>query len=123
MTPVMKMNVTRVMLSCYPGDWIEKHILSILNLISHKKYLHSEEAISKTGDMERNEMKTVAFTILALIIGFAIGIMLSEFIGIIGILGFGRVIGIKYLSFYTAIALAILANLVAGLLKRKSGKA
>jgi hypothetical protein len=45
------------MFICYPGDWSEKHILSILNLISHKKYLHSEEAISKTGDMERNEMK------------------------------------------------------------------
>lgn len=68
-------------------------------------------------------MKTVALTILPLIIGFVIGIMLSEFIGIIGMVGFGRAVGIKYLPVYTAIALAILTNLVAGLLKSKSGKA
>lgn len=67
-------------------------------------------------------MKTVALTILALIIGFAIGIMLSEFIGIIGILGFGRAVGIKYLPVYTAIISAILANLVDRSLRNKSKK-
>jgi hypothetical protein len=68
-------------------------------------------------------MKTIALTILALIIGFAIGIVLSEFIGIIGILGFGRVVGIKYLPVYTAIALSILVNLTDAFIRRKSGKA
>ena len=68
-------------------------------------------------------MKTIALTIFALIIGFAIGIMMSEFIGIIGVLGFGRVVGIKYLPVYTAIALSILVNLTAAFIRRKSGKA
>ena len=36
MTPVMKINVTRVMSICYPGDWSEKHILSILHLRSYQ---------------------------------------------------------------------------------------
>lgn len=68
-------------------------------------------------------MRNIVVTVLALIIGFLIGITLSEVIGIVGVLGFGRAVGIKYLPVYTAIALAILANLVDGLLKRKSGKA
>ena len=68
-------------------------------------------------------MKTIALTILALIIGFAIGIVLSEFIGIIGVLGLGRVVGIKYLPVYTAIALAILVHLTDAFIRRKSGKA
>ena len=68
-------------------------------------------------------MKTIALTILALIIGFAIGIVLSEFIGIIGILGFGHVVGIRYLPVYTAIALSILVNLTDAFIRRKSGKA
>ena len=68
-------------------------------------------------------MRTIALTILALIIGFAIGIVLSEFIGIIGVLGFGRVVGIKYLPVYTVIALAILVNVTDAFIRRKSRKA
>ena len=68
-------------------------------------------------------MKTIALTVLALIIGFAIGMVLSEFIGIIGVLGLGRVVGVKYLPVYTAIALAILVNLTDAFIRRKSGKA
>jgi hypothetical protein len=68
-------------------------------------------------------MKTVVITILALFIGFLIGLQLSEWIGIVGVLGFGRVVGIKYLPIYTAIALAVLANLVDALVQRNSGKA
>jgi len=67
-------------------------------------------------------MKTRIFiiTILALIAGFAIGIKLSEVIGIVGMLGFGRAVGIKYLPIYLAILAAIAANLVDMFLRRKS---
>ncbi len=68
-------------------------------------------------------MRIFVITMLALILGFLIGIKLSEVIGIVGFLGFGQVVGIKYLPVYTAILLAILANLVDRLLQRNSGKA
>lgn len=68
-------------------------------------------------------MRTIAITVLALILGFAIGIILSEVIGIVGVLAFNRVIGIKYLPFYTSIALMILANLTDAFIRRKSRKA
>lgn len=68
-------------------------------------------------------MRTIVITVFALLIGFLIGLKLSEWIGIVGVLGFGRVVGIKYLPVYTAIALAILANLADTLVQRKSGKA
>ena len=59
-------------------------------------------------------------TLLALIAGFVIGIWLSEVIGIVGMLGFGRAIGIKYLPIYLAIVFAIVANIVIALVRRKS---
>jgi hypothetical protein len=71
----------------------------------------------------RVKMRFFAITVIALIAGFLIGITLSEIIGIVGFLGFGRVIGIKYLPVYTAIAFAILANFVDRTLRSKSGKA
>jgi len=67
-------------------------------------------------------MRNIVITVLALIIGFLIGITLSEVIGIVGILGFGRAVGIKYLPVYTAIISAILANLVDRSLRNKSKK-
>ena len=69
-------------------------------------------------------MKTriLLITLLALIAGFVIGIKLSEVIGIIGVLGFGRAVGIKYLPIYLAILSAILANLWAASARRKSKK-
>lgn len=68
-------------------------------------------------------MRMFLLTILALFIGFVMGMMISEVIGIAGFVGFGRVIGIKYLPVYTAIAFAVIANLVDARLRHKSGKA
>lgn len=67
-------------------------------------------------------MRNILITVLALIIGFLIGITLSEVIGIVGVLGFGRAVGIKYLPVYTAIISAILANLVDRSLRNRSKK-
>jgi hypothetical protein len=68
-------------------------------------------------------MRTFFITLIALLVGFLIGIVLSEWIGIIGVLGLGRAVGIKYLPVYTAISSAFLANLVDRSLRRRSGKA
>lgn len=68
-------------------------------------------------------MRTFLITLIALLLGFLIGIVLSEWIGIIGVLGLGRAVGIKYLPVYTAISSAFLANLVDRSLRRRSGKA
>lgn len=56
----------------------------------------------------------------ALIAGFVIGIKLSEVIGIVGVLRFGRIVGIKYLPIYLAIVAAIVANLLDASARRKS---
>ena len=68
-------------------------------------------------------MRTIVVTVLALVLGFVLGIILSEVIGIVGVVAFKRVIGIKYLPFYTAIALTILVNLIDAFIRRKSRKA
>ena len=67
-------------------------------------------------------MKTriLLVTVLAIIAGFVIGIKLSEIIGIVGVLGFGRAVGIKYLPVYLAILFAIVVNLVDASARRKS---
>ncbi|HLO33698.1 MAG TPA: DUF5957 family protein [Anaerolineales bacterium] len=67
-------------------------------------------------------MKTriLLITLLALIAGFAVGMMLSEVIGIVGVLGSGRLVGIKYLPIYLAILAAIVANLLNASALRKS---
>jgi hypothetical protein len=67
-------------------------------------------------------MRTFVITLIAMLAGFLIGIILSEWIGIIGVLGFGRAVGIKYLPIYTAVSSALLANLVDRSLRRKSRK-
>lgn len=59
-------------------------------------------------------------TILTLIAGFAIGMGLSEVIGIVGFIQFHRAVGIKYLPVYTAIALAVIVNLVDFFARRNS---
>ena len=66
------------------------------------------------------KIRMFLLTVLALVIGFVIGIKLSEIIGIVGLLGFGRAVGIKYLPIYLGIAFAILVNLVAASARRKS---
>ena len=69
-------------------------------------------------------MKTriLLITVFALIAGFVLGIVLSEVIGIVGVLGFGRVVGIKYLPIYLAGLSAIAANLFDAYARRKSKK-
>ena len=67
--------------------------------------------------------RTYLITVFALIAGFALGMMLSEVIGIVGMLGFGRAVGIKYLPVYFAIVSAIVANLVEAFVLRKSKRA
>ena len=54
-------------------------------------------------------MKTAGVTALAIIGGLIAGLVLSEIIGIIGILAFGTAAGIKFLPVYLAIACAVAA--------------
>jgi hypothetical protein len=68
-------------------------------------------------------MRIFVITLIALAVGFLVGLKLSEWIGIVGVLGFGRVVGIKYLPVYTAILFALLANLADRTLRKTSGKA
>lgn len=68
-------------------------------------------------------MRIFVITLIALMVGFLIGLKLSEWIGIVGVLGFGRAVGIKYLPVYSAVITALLANLVYVALRRNPGKA
>jgi hypothetical protein len=52
-------------------------------------------------------MKAVGSTVLAVIGGLVAGLVLSEIIGIIGVLVFGTAAGIKFLPVYLAIACAV----------------
>jgi hypothetical protein len=52
-------------------------------------------------------MKTARLAVLAAVAGFITGIVLSEVIGILGVLLFDRAIGIKYLPVYLALAGAV----------------
>jgi hypothetical protein len=54
-------------------------------------------------------MKPAGVTALAAIGGLAAGLVLSEIIGIIGVLVFGTAAGIKFLPVYLAIACAVAA--------------
>ena len=51
-------------------------------------------------------MKIFLITLLALAGGFLAGVLLSEVIGIVGVLVFQRVVGIKFLPVYLAILTA-----------------
>jgi len=57
-------------------------------------------------------MKTAGVVVLAVVGGLAAGLVLSEIIGIIGILGFGTAAGVKFLPVYLAIACAVAAPLL-----------
>lgn len=65
-------------------------------------------------------MRILATILIALVAGFIGGIILSEIIAIIGYVGFDRLVGIKFLPFYTAIASAIIAPFVTTALKRRA---
>jgi hypothetical protein len=58
-------------------------------------------------------MRIVIAIVLGVIVGFVAGLMLSQLIGIIGFLAFGQVVGIKFLSIYTAIVGAIIGPVLA----------
>ena len=104
--------MTRVMSFCDRGDYSRKRFLPILLLSSRTSH-----------GKERMKTRNLLVTVFALIAGFAIGMMLSEVIGIVGMLGFGRVVGIKYLPVYLAIVSAIVANLVEAFVRHKSKRA
>lgn len=59
---------------------------------------------------------------LALIGGFFVGIVLSELIGILGVLVFHRAVGIRFLPIYSAFACAAVALIVDLAVQSKSRK-
>ena len=57
-------------------------------------------------------MKTVGVAVLAIVGGLAAGLVLSEIIGIVGMLAFGTAVGFKFLPVYLAITCAVAAPLL-----------
>jgi hypothetical protein len=57
-------------------------------------------------------MRTVGVTVLAIIGGLVAGLVLSEIIGIVGMLGFGTAIGLRFLPVYLAVGCAVAAPLL-----------
>jgi uncharacterized protein DUF5957 len=66
-------------------------------------------------------MKTAGVIILGIVGGLVAGLVLSEIIGIIGMLVFGTAAGIKFLPVYLAIAAAVAAPLIYRRSRRRSG--
>jgi putative Ca2+/H+ antiporter (TMEM165/GDT1 family) len=54
-------------------------------------------------------LKTLFQTFIAIILGFAVGMLLSEFMGIVGFLWLGKAIGIKYFAIYSAILFGLVS--------------
>jgi hypothetical protein len=65
-------------------------------------------------------MKTVGVTALAIVGGLVAGLVLSEIIGIVGMLAFGTAIGFKFLPVYLAIACAVVVALLYRRSRRRS---
>ncbi len=59
----------------------------------------------------------VSVIVLALIAGFCLGMVLSQIIGITGLLLFDRAIGIKFLPIYSAVICGLVIPIV---LRRKA---
>jgi hypothetical protein len=57
-------------------------------------------------------MRTAGITMLGIIGGLLAGLVLSEIIGIVGVLAFGVAAGIKFLPVYLALAGAVAAPLL-----------
>ena len=57
-------------------------------------------------------MRTMVATIVGVIGGFILGIALSSFIGIFGMMVFGHPMGIKFLPFFTSIICAFLVPIM-----------
>ena len=66
-------------------------------------------------------MRAVVVSVLALIGGFLAGIVLSEVIGVVGLLVFEDVVGIKFLPVVTALVAAAAAVVVSLRAQRRSG--
>ena len=66
-------------------------------------------------------MRAVVVAVVALVGGFLAGIVLSEVIGVVGLLGFEDVVGIKFLPVVTALVAAAAAVVVSLRAQRRSG--
>jgi hypothetical protein len=66
-------------------------------------------------------MRAVVVAVVALIGGFMAGIVLSEVIGVVGLLVFEDVVGIKFLPVVTALVAAAAAVVVNLRAQRRSG--
>lgn len=65
-------------------------------------------------------MRTAGVIVLATMGGLLAGLLLSEIIGIIGMLVFGTAVGLKFLPVYLAIAGAVAAPLLYRRSRRRS---
>jgi Family of unknown function (DUF5957) len=65
-------------------------------------------------------MRTAGVTVLAIVGGLLAGLVLSEIIGIVGMLAFGAAAGFKFLPVYLAIACGIAAPLLYRRSRRRS---
>lgn len=66
-------------------------------------------------------MRTVVVTVLALIGGFLAGIVLSEIIGVVGLVLFEDVIGVRFLPVVTALVAAVAAVILTLRARRAPG--
>jgi hypothetical protein len=57
-------------------------------------------------------MRIFIAILVGIIGGFVLGIALSSFIGVLGMILFNEPMGVKYLSYYTAIICAILVPII-----------
>lgn len=64
-------------------------------------------------------MKTLGWTLVALVCGFIGGVMLSEVIGIVGYLVFHQALGIRFLPVYLAVISAGVTLAVSLLARRR----
>lgn len=65
-------------------------------------------------------MRTFIFILAALVGGFIAGVLLSEAIGIAGVVLFQRAIGIRYLPVYLALLFALAALIADQVIRRNS---
>jgi hypothetical protein len=65
-------------------------------------------------------MKTVGVAVLGIAGGLVAGLVLSEIIGIVGMLAFDTAVGFKFLPVYLAVACAVAAPLLYRRSRRRS---
>jgi hypothetical protein len=64
-------------------------------------------------------MRTVAVTVVGLVTGLVVGILASALIGIVGLLAFDRLVGVRFLPVMVGVAFAAAAPLVDRLIHRR----